>query len=294
MKLGHILKTMTLSILLAGTLTNSASAAPNTSRYTMSRSGSTIAVNVTNSDTIDSVEARFTYAGDVDAFTISVTNGTSFGICIDPKTSGIACSSSSAIAPGSYRVATITLTPKSGVNNATVSVSVTSSSSVLAYADGSETLNKSSLPSITYTFAAPQPSTPAPTAPSNPTVPSNAANNNSAASGRTTGNNNTATPATSTESGEVAGEQTVQSEEDAQQGPAADTDEKASTVKAKSSNKNGLWIFIAILAAIAFGYALPKRKPAPKAKRPAKAAAARTAKSSTTKRAGKPAQRKKK
>lgn len=124
-------RSLLAAAVLTSVVTGSVSATPNTSRYTMSVTGNTASVNVVNSEQIDSVEARFSYTGDVNSFNITVKNGSSFGTCIDPRQNGIACSNASALAPGSYRVATISFAPKAGVTKASITVSTQSTSSVL-------------------------------------------------------------------------------------------------------------------------------------------------------------------
>jgi len=182
-----------VSVVAALMLPVSVSAAPNTSKYIMSLSGNSIIVHVANTEEIDSVDARFVYSGDVDAFNISVSIGSTFTLCAAQSINNVACATMGGVAvgPGSHRVAIITFKPKSTSKNASVSIGMTANSSVLAYADGTETLNKSALPSITYTYSAPAPaatpSTPSAPTPTTPQAQKPKSTQNTQAQTQTTG-----------------------------------------------------------------------------------------------------------
>jgi hypothetical protein len=238
------------------------SATPNTSSYTLGLSGNNISVNVNNSEAIDSAEAKFAYSGDVNDFTVSASIGNVFTICAVETANDVACSipGTSSAAPGSHNVATLTVTPNAGVTAGALTVSMTSGSSVLADSDGSETLNKSTLPSVTYTYAAPAPqsgsgngntgNTKNPTSgKTTNTTPANTASNK----GATTGSSSN-TGSTSSASSAVKGSTTTKS-----------NNKTATAPKVKTSHTGLIasWVLGLLLAVIAVGYIFTARKAKP-------------------------------
>lgn len=158
---------ITASLLGSALIGGTASATPNTSTYSMQLSGNTVSVYETNSEAVNAVEADFTYSGAASSFNITPGVGSTFTTCLSQTSASVSCTilGGSASAGSAHLVATLAFTPKAGVSNANITVSMAASSMILASSDSSETLNHSTLPSISYNYTAPVATPPVATPP---------------------------------------------------------------------------------------------------------------------------------
>lgn len=220
MKIFNSAKRTAAAAILAMTLGISgiAHATPNTSSFVMGLSGGSVSIRVNNSEAVDSAEAKISYTGDVSSFNIGQPTLGAFTICAVQTINDVACSISSNgdAEPGTQPLlATIALSPKAGVTTGSITINVTGGS-VLAHSDGTETLNKTSLPSVTYSYTAPV------------AVPTQSSGSSST-SGQTGSTKKTSTPSTSSN--------TPSSASTSNSGTSTSKTSAASSTKAATDNK---------------------------------------------------------
>jgi len=203
MKFLSTIRPIIIATSLAGsTLTcGTAAATPNTSTYSMQLNGTVISVYETNSEDVNTAQADFTYSGSTGSFAVATPGvGSTFTFCPSQTSSSVVCtdlggSASTGIA---HLVATIALNPNVSAYGDSITVTMASSSRILATADHTDTLNHSNLPRVAYTIPTPAAATTPSTPPAQSTSSSTTSTASNSASAKTTATASKTTTSAST------------------------------------------------------------------------------------------------